>query len=140
MDRIEELKGLGLSPELAEKVMGVFGEGGDCEKIKEEYEKKLEKCRAETALLEGLYKAGAKNPRFVMGALDFGRVTVDENGNASGVDELIEGLKESDRYLFSEDVPVIKGFVPEEEGDFDLGEGFTGNEPTYSEIVDRNLF
>lgn len=142
---------IGLSPDQAEKAALIFkGEGDEAQRLKgevnrltevnlkqaEEFNDRLGRSAAEIKVLEALYKAGAKNPRLIMGAVGAEKFAVGEDGQVAGLDDTVSALKESDPYLFSDGVPVFVGFQPEEAGDFSP-DGRREEELTYSEMVER---
>lgn len=150
MDKIEQLLGLGLSREQAEQAALIFKEeGGEAELLRseierltevnlkqaEEFGRQLGRSAADIKVLEALYRAGAKNPRFIMGAIGAENFELDVNGEVKGLGDRIEALKESDPYLFFDGAPVLVGFQPEQEGDF--SPDGSGEELTYSEMVER---
>lgn len=150
MDKLEQLLGLGLSREQAEKVVSIFNEeGGETERLRseverlnevnskqaEEFNRQLQKSATDIKVLEELYKAGAKNPRFIMDAIGSENFAVGEDGEAAGLSGRIGALKESDPYLFYDGTPALAGFQPEQEGDF--SPDGSGEELTYSEMVER---
>lgn len=69
---------------------------------KEEYETKIAALRKETSIELALKDQRAKNIKAVKALLDLDKVTVDGD-NLIGLKEQLEGLKESDSYLFGED-------------------------------------
>lgn len=82
----------------------------------EEFQQKLEKQAFEFALERALNKAGAKNPKAVKALLDTEKIKfVDEN--LIGLEEQLSALKESDGYLFGDDIPAgLKGRKPHDGG------------------------
>lgn len=165
MDKIERLLGIGLSPEQAEKAAGIFEEGGEAEKLRDEVgrlseenlkqaeelkrlggerseeikglRKQLDKSAVEIKVLEELYKAGAKNPRFIMGAMGCEGLKLGGDGEVVGLADRVGALKASDPYLFSDNAFVLEGFQPEQAGDFSPDGKGDFSEMTYSEMVDR---
>lgn len=69
---------------------------------KEEYENKIAALRKETAIELALKDAKARNIKAVKALLDLDKVSLDGD-NLLGLEEQLEGLKESDPYLFGED-------------------------------------
>lgn len=61
------------------------------------------------AVLASVYSANARKPDTVMKLVDFKKVTIDENGAISGVEEEIERLKQSDPYLFGKEGEPVPG-------------------------------
>lgn len=61
------------------------------------------------AVLASVYSANARKPDTVMKLVDFTKVTIDENGAISGVEEEIERLKQSDPYLFGKEGETVPG-------------------------------
>lgn len=70
---------------------------------RDEYEAKMIALRKETAIELRLKDEKAKNVKAVKSLLDLDKVSMDGN-NLIGLDEQLKGLKESDSYLFGEDV------------------------------------
>lgn len=73
---------------------------------KTEYEEKIARLRKETSIELALKDNKAKNIRAVKALLDLDKVSLDGD-NVIGLDEQLEGLKESDAYLFGTD--TLKG-------------------------------
>ena len=69
---------------------------------KEEYENKIAALRKETTIELALKDAKARNIKAVKALLDLDKVSLDGD-NLLGLEEQLEGLKESDPYLFGED-------------------------------------
>lgn len=69
---------------------------------KEEYENKIAALRKETAIELALKDAKAKNIKAVKALLDLEKISLDGD-KIIGLDEQLEGLKESDPYLFGQD-------------------------------------
>lgn len=76
---------------------------------KEEYESKMNALRKETAIEILLKDQKAKNIKAVKALLDLEKVTLDGD-KLIGLEEQLKSLKESDSYLFGED--VLKGREP----------------------------
>ncbi len=70
---------------------------------KESYEQKLRDQKLNYELDRELLTAKARNPVTVRALLDTEVIKLDEDGKIKGLSEQLEGLKESDSYLFSSD-------------------------------------
>lgn len=90
-------------------------------KIQEEYEARLTKSRQEYAIDLALTKAKAKNPKAVKALLDLEQIKLDDD-KVTGLDEQLKALKESDGYLFDDEIPEGTGMTDsgqdEEKEDF----------------------
>ena len=78
---------------------------------KEEYETKIAALRKETSIELALKDQRAKNIKAVKALLDLDKVTIDGD-NLIGLKEQLEGLKESDSYLFGEDTLTGRDLNP----------------------------
>ncbi|WP_123053141.1 phage scaffolding protein [Clostridium sp. JN-1] len=95
--------------DLKEKAKGNEELTTEIEKLKEENknvtkdcEAKIEKLNFDTKLDKALASAKAKNPKTVKALLNIENLKLD-GGDIIGLKEQLEGLKESDGYLFNED-------------------------------------
>lgn len=93
----------------------------DNSKAKEEFERKLHESKVNSAIDLALNKASAKNLKAVKALLnvDIEKAEFGEDGSLNGLSEIINGLRESDSYLFDDD-SSSKG-------------GFKGGEPSQSD-------
>lgn len=66
----------------------------------EELSKAHRSALMRAAVVAEASKVGANNPTLVFSVLDKSSLTVDDEGNVTGVTEAIAGLKKSDDYLF----------------------------------------
>ncbi|GIO25103.1 phage scaffolding protein [Oceanobacillus sp. J11TS1] len=67
---------------------------------KESYEQKLREQKFNYELERELMTAKARNPKAVRALLDTEVIKLDDDGKIKGLSEQLEGLKESDGYLF----------------------------------------
>lgn len=82
-----------------------------------EYKEKLDKQAKDFAIETALREAKAKNPKLAKGALDLESITY-KDGKLIGIEEQLTAVKESDAYLFGEDVPAgLQGRQPHPGGD-----------------------
>lgn len=95
--------------DLQDKAKGNEDLTAEIERLKEEnknttkdYEAKLEKLNFDTKLDKALSGAKAKNPKTVKALLNIENLKLDGE-DIIGLKEQLEGLKESDGYLFNED-------------------------------------
>jgi predicted RNase H-like nuclease (RuvC/YqgF family) len=95
--------------DLKEKAKGNEELTAEIEKLKEEnknaakdYEAKIEKLNFDTKLDKALAAAKAKNPKTVKALLNIENLKLDGE-DIIGLKEQLDGLKESDAYLFEED-------------------------------------
>lgn len=77
-----------------------------------DYQEKLNKQAKDFAIETTLRNEKARNPKIAKNALDFEAITY-KDGNLIGLEEQIKAIKESDPYLFEEDLPKgLKGKQP----------------------------
>ncbi|MEJ6075874.1 phage scaffolding protein [Lactobacillus johnsonii] len=69
--------------------------------LSKEWQDKLEAQSKNFAISNSLRDAGAKNAKAVSALLDLDKVSFDDKGNLSGLDNQLEALKKSDSYLFN---------------------------------------
>lgn len=74
-------------------------EFGDIGEMRSRYEEEIRGIRCAGELERELDRAGVKNRELITRIIDMGAVTVDEDG-VHGIAEQIDGLRESDPYLF----------------------------------------
>jgi len=74
----------------------------DYDKYKQEAEAELAKTNKVNAINLALKDTKAHNPAALMKFIDVDAIELDENGKPK-IDDVINGLKESDPYLFEED-------------------------------------
>lgn len=76
----------------------------DNEKIKEDYEAKIQKQAFEHTLKDALTAAKVRNPKAAKALLDLESIKLDGD-KLLGLDDQLKAIKESDPYLFAEDNP-----------------------------------
>ena len=69
--------------------------------LSKEWQDKLEAQSKNFAISNSLRDAGAKNTKAVSALLDLDKVSFDDKGKLSGLDDQLEALKKSDSYLFN---------------------------------------
>lgn len=69
--------------------------------LSKEWQDKLEAQSKNFAISNSLRDAGAKNAKAVSALLDLDKVSFDDKGKLSGLDDQLEALKKSDSYLFN---------------------------------------
>ena len=98
---------------------------------KEAYESEIHSVRVDKAKTIALMNAGAKNIKAVSALLSLDKAELDGE-SIKGLDKQIEGLKQSDPYLFSTDVtPSLSGTKPGE----GTGKPATSAPKTYADFV-----
>lgn len=77
-----------------------------------DYQEKLDKQAKDFAIETTLRNEKARNPKIAKKAIDFDAITY-KDGKLIGVDEQLDAIKESDPYLFEEELPKgLKGKQP----------------------------
>ncbi|MDO5027615.1 MAG: phage scaffolding protein [Tissierellia bacterium] len=100
----------------------------NAENIKAEYEGKIKDIKINGAIEKALTGARAKHSDLLMDKFDREKIEIDEKGNIKGIDEQLNGFKETYKDLFSVDVYGKEPNNPDnsssESGLFNFG--FTG--------------
>lgn len=109
----EELLNLGCSDSAVQSILQCFSEQQSL------HEQELAKLRLDTAVNSELAKVGAKNTKAVKALLDFGSISLGEDGNVVGLSEQLDAVRNSDGYLFNEPTEKVlfKGYKPAENMD-----------------------
>ena len=116
--------------------MGV--EGGDIGKMRTDYEEEIRGIRCRNALERELERSGVKNRELVTRILDMNSVTVDDDG-VHGIAEQIDGLRESDPYLF-EDASAQPGAAKAENRRVSTGFSHSGTAVDPDRLSDREFY
>lgn len=83
------------------------------ELVRKEYEEKIKAIRLGYLIEIALLKAGARNIKAAAALLEPESISIDENGNVSGLDEQIERLKKDEESAFLFTAPqCVKGLIP----------------------------
>ncbi|MDE7049554.1 MAG: phage scaffolding protein [Lactobacillus sp.] len=69
--------------------------------LSKEWQGKLDAQSKNFAISNSLRDAGAKNSKAVSALLDLDKVSLDDKGKLTGLDDQVEALKKSDGYLFT---------------------------------------
>lgn len=104
--QLEDLKKASEGNEELSKKLAEMEENN--KKIQTEYETKLLNSQRDYAVDLAITKAKAKNPKALKALLDLDKVKY-EDGKVSGLEEQLKAIKESDGYLFEDDVPTGTG-------------------------------
>lgn len=99
--QLEELRGKANGNEELQATIDSLKEANT--QAKESYEQQLRDQKLNYELDRELLTAKARNPVAVRALLDTEVIKLDEDGKIKGLSEQLEGLKESDSYLFSSD-------------------------------------
>ena len=107
----------------------------DAKTSSETYEAKIKELSIDKGVTVALMNAKAKNLVAVRSLLDLTNAEVDSEGNVKGLDKQLEKIKQSDAYLFNDDIPTtISGIIPAQ------GTGKPATTPvnkmTYSQLVE----
>lgn len=107
------------SETLNETIKNLEKEAGLSESLKlqiEDYKAKvadkdsqIQKIKYDAKLEIALNGANARNVKALRGLLDMEKITLDDNGNITGLEEQLSTLRETDSYLFIEDRPAGLG-------------------------------
>lgn len=101
-DRDKQLKKLekatGDNQELAQEIDKLRKEN---EQAAKDYQSKIAKQAKDFAISNALKDAGAKNTKATLALLDMDKVSVDEEGQLSGLSDQLEELQKTDAYLFT---------------------------------------
>lgn len=101
-DRDKQLKKLekaaGDNQELAQEIDKLRKEN---EQAAKDYQSKIAKQAKDFAIGNALRDAGAKNVKATQALLDMDKVSVDEEGQLSGLSDQLEELQKTDAYLFT---------------------------------------
>ena len=116
--------------------MGV--EVGDIGKMRTDYEEEIRGIRCRNALERELERSGVKNRELVTRILDMNSVTVDDDG-VHGIAEQIDGLRESDPYLF-EDAVGQPGVTKSETRRVSTGFSHSGTAVDPDRLSDREFY
>lgn len=79
------------------------------QQFKTEQEQAIKDVKIQYAGLDKLRQAGALDAELVWSLIDKSKVTLDDKGTLTGLDEQIPGLKEAKSFLFGETNPVPAG-------------------------------
>lgn len=89
-------------------------EGTDIEELKSEisgweskYKKDMADLKKEAAVDMAIIMAGGRNAKAIKALLDMDKISINDDGGIEGLD--IEGLKESDGYLFDLETKELRG-------------------------------
>lgn len=107
----------------------------DAKTSSETYEAKIKELSIDKGVTVALMNAKAKNLVAVRSLLDLTNAEVDSEGNVKGLDKQLEKIKQSDAYLFNDDIPTtISGTNPAQ----GTGKPATTpvNQMTYSQLVE----
>lgn len=120
-EKNEEIKRLKEEIENRDKQIGVLEKSV---KGNEELEKQIQELKAKNEDWSRKYKEtqintaiklaakDAKDPEDVLIFLDKSKLELNEDGSVKGLDEALEGLRESKPYLFGNESPKLKGRTP----------------------------
>lgn len=97
--QLEDLRGKAQGNEELQATIDSLKEANT--QAKESYEKQLKEQKFNYELDRELMTAQARNPVAVRALLDTEVIKLDEDGKIKGLSEQLEGLKESDSYLFA---------------------------------------
>lgn len=100
-------------------------DGVDVKKLQSEvedwqkkYDEDIEAERIASAVQLAVAKSGARSDKALIGMLDLSKVTINDKGEAEGLDDQIAEIKKDNSFLFDAD--------PEPKHDVDLGGDHTG--------------
>ncbi len=126
----------GDGPAVYEKLRQAEETAESLRREKEDLEKELGRCRLEYAAERALTQAGARNARLLLKIIGTQGLVLGEDDSIEGLHEKAEALKASDPYLFGDQKPYFKGYVPEQAGDFSPDGRMDFSDMTYSEVVE----
>lgn len=81
------------------------------EKTTKDYEAKLNQISFDTKFEKAIAQYKTKNPKALKALLDMEKIKLVEGGSFIGLDEQIKALKESDAYLFEQELPGGTGVL-----------------------------
>lgn len=92
---------IGLQEEMATKVINIVNK--EINKVKDNYKNEIYSIKLENAIEKAVNKSGAKTEKAVTALLDRDKISLDEKGNITGIEEQLIALKENDDtvYLFN---------------------------------------
>ncbi len=99
--QLEDLRGKAQGNEEMQTTIDALKEANS--QAKEAHEQQLNEIKFGYELDRALLNEKARNPRAVKALLDTDTIKLDEEGQLIGLNEQLEGLKESDDYLFASD-------------------------------------
>ncbi len=79
----------------------VAGLQDQLQQLQQKYDSDMVRLTLDAAIASRVRDLGTRNPQLVAGAIDRSRITQEEDGTLSGLDEQLEALKASDAYLFN---------------------------------------
>lgn len=74
----------------------------ELEKLKSDYEKKIESVRIQYALTDALRSEGCNNPALLIPQLESEQIKLNDKGELEGYKEQVDAWKKSDPYLFKD--------------------------------------
>lgn len=102
--RLEEM---GLPPEAAAEVSELLNK--EIKELKEAHKEEIYRIRLEGAIERAVRASGAKTGKAVEALLDLSKISINENGEVTGIAEQLKALKENEatEYLFNNEESSI---------------------------------
>lgn len=103
------LLGLGCNEEVTEKILKTASEELKDYISADEHEAEINAVKKDNAIETGILKASGRNVKAIKALIDTDKITMDENGTFSGIDEQIKSIMKTDSYLFGKEETRIEG-------------------------------